>query len=327
MAASSSSSVIGELTALAQDFEVKLDERIREVKRMEEKVSEDREALAAEKAAMHVVGNAHGSDVLQLNVGGRLFTTKRHTLTQVEGSVLAAMFSGRWENSFDMDDAGHVFLDLDPECFAEVLHQLRYLQLTNQSEVSWAKVIAPGGREAYFRAMLDFLGLAKLPAFSPVFSYLHPSIDRIGEDRCVLSSCEGHKWAIGEAVMEAGTYMWGVKIRTLKNNDWMFLGVIASTRPNDNSFSDATSYGWAGSGGQTFSGGVNTSGHGGWSGFHEGDDVTMQFNVDSGVLRMKVARLSSSVFHLTGLRQAQWRVHVNIYNMGDSVSLVSAVQF
>jgi len=316
-----------DLASLAQDLESVLSERMTQVRSLEDQVREDRKQLDEEKSAMAVLGSAKGSDVLQLNVGGRIFTTKRHTLTQVEGSVLEGMFSGRWDSGFDTDDTGRLFLDLDPDCFAEVLHQLRFLQLSGQTEVDWRRVIAPERKEHYFRSMLDFLGLAKLPSFQPVFSFLHPSIGRGAQERHVCSETEGYKWAVGETVMEVGTYMWGFKLRKLKNStNWIYLGVIATTRPVENSFADETSYGWAGNG-ETYSSGVKSAGHGGWTGFEDGDDVTMQFNVDSGVLRMKVARLSSAVFYLTGLRQAQWRVHVNLFGAGDCLELASAVQF
>jgi len=252
--------------------------------------------------------------------------------------VLTGMFSGRWDKSFDLDDDGRIFLDFDPDCFAEVLHQLRLLQLTGQSEVSWHKVLPPERREVYFRAMLDFLGLAKLPAFAANFSFFHPSIARganealgISKGGAVMSPSEGHKWSIGETVMEAGTYMWGFKIHQLRNNNWIFLGVIASTRPVDDSFCDPTSYGWACKGSDSqqnaFVRGVASPGYGGWSGFQEGDDVTMQLNVDSGVLRMKVVRLQQTVFHFTGLHQAPWRIHVNLHGAGDCVELLSSSQF
>ena len=41
------------------------------------------------------------SDVLTLNVGGVCMSVLRHTLNTVEGSMLAARFSGRWDDSLD----------------------------------------------------------------------------------------------------------------------------------------------------------------------------------------------------------------------------------
>lgn len=325
-----------DLGVLVRELEEALGEKLREVRRQEQKVDNERRALADEKVAMAVLGAVNdrppgAGDVLKLNVGGRIFATRRCTLTQIEGSVLEGMFSGRWDRSFDMDDEGRVFLDLDPDCFAEVLHQLRLLQLTFQSEVSWGKVPAPERRDVYFRAMLDFLGIAKLPNFSPLFSFMHSGMLTEQAESTVVSAAEGHKWAVGDSVMEAGTYMWGFRIQVLQNNYWAFLGVISSTRPADKSFFDSTSFGWACTStsysADCYIAGRCVTGYGGWSGFQEGDDVTMQLNVDSGVLRMKVARLQQTIFHFTGLPQGPWRVHVNLFNHGDRVKLLSASQF
>merc|ERR1712216_101693 len=106
------------------------------------------------------------------------------------------MFSGRWEKSFDIDDEGRIFLDFDPDCFAEVLHRLRFAQMSGHRDVDWSKVNAPDRRHAYFRAMLDFLGLARLPgAFHPKFSLFHPSIGRTHNATRVLNPATGHTWA------------------------------------------------------------------------------------------------------------------------------------
>ena len=40
-------------------------------------------------------GARAGSDVVKLNVGGRIVKTRRETLTQFSGTMLAALFSGR----------------------------------------------------------------------------------------------------------------------------------------------------------------------------------------------------------------------------------------
>lgn len=61
-------------------------------------------------------------DVIQLNVGGKLFTTTRATLCTVQDSPLAAMVL-RWELPKDQD--GVLFLDRDPAAFEVILHCLR----------------------------------------------------------------------------------------------------------------------------------------------------------------------------------------------------------
>ena len=52
-------------------------------------------------------------DVIELNVGGEIMATTRSTLCQVEGSLLASMFSGRWEDKLCKDKQRNYFLDLD----------------------------------------------------------------------------------------------------------------------------------------------------------------------------------------------------------------------
>jgi len=89
-------------------------------------------------------------DVLQINIGGTIVTTKRRTLMQVEtiifpasgllslstvtlstyfqapGSFLDCMFSGRWpEESLARDDSDRPFLDLNPDIVVPLINYLR----------------------------------------------------------------------------------------------------------------------------------------------------------------------------------------------------------
>jgi hypothetical protein len=50
-------------------------------------------------------------DVLRFNVGGARIDVLRRTLTSVEGSMLAAKFSGRWDDSLEKDADGNFFID------------------------------------------------------------------------------------------------------------------------------------------------------------------------------------------------------------------------
>lgn len=64
---------------------------------------------------------------LEINVGGRVFTTRRSTLAAVQGSMLAELFGER-STAFltaPRDHDGRVFLDRDAESFAHVLDYLR----------------------------------------------------------------------------------------------------------------------------------------------------------------------------------------------------------
>lgn len=66
------------------------------------------------------------SDVLYLNVGGsKNVAVLRRTLTYFENSMLAAQFSGRWDESLEKDKDGNFFIDQDPNVFLPLLNYLR----------------------------------------------------------------------------------------------------------------------------------------------------------------------------------------------------------
>ena len=65
---------------------------------------------------------AQGSQVV-LSVGGRRFHTSTATLRSKPGTMLAAMFSGRY--GMERDDDGSVFIDRDGRYFEHVLSFLR----------------------------------------------------------------------------------------------------------------------------------------------------------------------------------------------------------
>ncbi|KAA0175477.1 hypothetical protein FNF27_03177 [Cafeteria roenbergensis] len=82
------------------------------------------EAVAAKAKAGCASAAADDPDeVVELNVGGTVFTTLRATLVAFESSRLEAMLSGRWR--VPRDAAGRVFVDRDPALFGRVLAFLR----------------------------------------------------------------------------------------------------------------------------------------------------------------------------------------------------------
>ncbi len=78
---------------------------------------------------------------------------------QIEGSLLASMFSGRWEQSLDHDSQGRIFLDFEPYCFRQILTSLRCRQLrADVEEKTAAPPIEPAKKDAY-NCLVDYLGL------------------------------------------------------------------------------------------------------------------------------------------------------------------------
>lgn len=66
---------------------------------------------------------ASADDTLLLNVGGHLMSVRRQHMTQgegVEGTLLAALFGGCWEDRLIKDDSQRVFVDICPKAFKAV---------------------------------------------------------------------------------------------------------------------------------------------------------------------------------------------------------------
>jgi hypothetical protein len=87
-------------------------------------------------------------EIVELNVGGKHFTTARSTLCRFEGSVLASMFSGRWK--LPIDSKGRYFIDRNPKIFAVVLDFLREPN---------ASIKIPEDDKERFGVDLEFYGL------------------------------------------------------------------------------------------------------------------------------------------------------------------------
>lgn len=74
------------------------------------------------------------SEIIDLNVGGKKFSTYRSTLMKYKNSVFGAMFSGRHE--IQKDKEGNYFIDRDPKKFGIILDFFRN-QIIN--EKIWEK--------------------------------------------------------------------------------------------------------------------------------------------------------------------------------------------
>lgn len=113
-----------------------LDERARELARQEEVLRQEKEQLGqrAEEvqaqetrlqeqvAAMERLHTIQESKI-KLDIGGQIFSTSMQTLRRDEESMLAAMFSGRFELKKEAD--GSYFIDRDGTYFRYILNFLR----------------------------------------------------------------------------------------------------------------------------------------------------------------------------------------------------------
>lgn len=65
----------------------------------------------------------YSSDIVNLNVGGKRFSTSKTTLTQVAETFFTSLLSGRIQSL--RDEHGAIFIDRDPELFSIILNYLR----------------------------------------------------------------------------------------------------------------------------------------------------------------------------------------------------------
>ncbi|CEM30658.1 unnamed protein product [Vitrella brassicaformis CCMP3155] len=88
---------------------------------------------------------ARGDDMLMMNVGGSEWHVSRKHLTEgdgVEGSLLATLFSGKFDNRLMKDDKQRVFVDMDTGAFAAIHQAILAARAVQQAT-------REGGRDGY----------------------------------------------------------------------------------------------------------------------------------------------------------------------------------
>jgi len=66
------------------------------------------------------VENISDNDTVEINAGGKIVAVKRGTLTQIKGTRLEALFSGRWDKKLLRDNSGRIFVDVNGDCFRQL---------------------------------------------------------------------------------------------------------------------------------------------------------------------------------------------------------------
>lgn len=104
-----------------------LEEALGFMKKAYDIMSKEAEDVRKEKEAFESVAkkleHVHFSSTIKVNVGGQHFTTSLQTLTKDTGSMLHAMFSGRFDTKPAED--GSYFIDRDGTNFRYILNYLR----------------------------------------------------------------------------------------------------------------------------------------------------------------------------------------------------------
>ena len=122
-----------------------------------DRLHEEQESIDAMSKKLDQV---HFSSTVKLNVGGQHFTTSVQTLTKDPNSMLAAMFSGR----FDMkpSEDGSFFIDRDGTHFRFILNFLRTGKLTLPEGATFIKELEEEAEFYQIQGLIDALRPTKL---------------------------------------------------------------------------------------------------------------------------------------------------------------------
>ena len=71
-------------------------------------------------------------DLVEINAGGIIIVAKRSTLTQMQGTRLEALFSGRWDKLLQRDSHGRIFIDVNPTCFQAIVDYLNEMMISSK---------------------------------------------------------------------------------------------------------------------------------------------------------------------------------------------------
>jgi hypothetical protein len=146
---------IGNMSALLREKQDELEERAETLKS---------EQAAFDREREKVYGKTLPSDVVELNVGGTPCTVLRRTLCQVEDSMLASRFSGRWDDSLEKDGEGRFIIDQKAGLFDELLTFLR--SMANESAAApllraptfHSETYSHRGDAIHFMRMVEYYG-------------------------------------------------------------------------------------------------------------------------------------------------------------------------
>ena len=127
---------------------------------LKEETSRLRQEQESIDAMSKKLDQVHFSSTVKLNVGGQHFTTSVQTLTKDPNSMLAAMFSGR----FDMkpSEDGSFFIDRDGTHFRFILNFLRTGKLTLPEGATFTKELEEEAEFYQIQGLIDALRAAKL---------------------------------------------------------------------------------------------------------------------------------------------------------------------
>ena len=293
------------------------------------------EALNAEKQRMEAI-EVSDDDIIHLNVGGQKFSTTRATLCQVEGSLFATMFNGRWEDRVKRDKDGVVFFDFNPEHFSWILDYLRVKKISSPENPAVLAEV-PKNQMKNFNTLLEYLGLSDEILPTPPtdvvqnekFNVCSSGITVQENGKVAICSTANQEYVLGENVYQHGIVRFKLKLESFQNNNWIMVGIVkADVIPkNNNSYNCVDSKAWA-------------LGKNGNQGMYENGSLkkydslvnqtkqgdTVELVLDSDAAKFSLHLPTGQQFQIDIPKSQAWRLHVNMGRANDKIRIVEVVQ-
>ena len=319
----SSADLLSKFDELVKQFKQQFNEIVESERA---KMKAEVEAYEAEKLKMNAV-KVSDDDILELNIGGQKITTKRSTLCQVEGSFLASMFSGRWENKLSRDKDGCIFFDFNPQHFLLILEFLRVKKFASPE-----KPKVPEDQAKNFYSLVGYLGLSgvitRLEVGASEKFNLRSNIGvslQEGGKVAVHDSSIGHKYALGENVYKDGVVKLKLKIESFQNNNWMMVGIVNGNvvPKDDNSACWSSSYGCvvgSNSGVGIYKNGLFTTDSALRNQTKQGDIINLVLDCDAAKLSLHLP--TRQQFHIDLPKSQTWRLNIDMFGANDKIRIM-----
>uniref|UniRef100_A0A6U3TM16 TLDc domain-containing protein n=1 Tax=Ditylum brightwellii TaxID=49249 RepID=A0A6U3TM16_9STRA len=131
-----------------------IEQELQSIKEGFDEIEKQKEECMSEYGDMNVDEN----DLLQINVSGKIISVARGVLTQVKGSMLEAMFSGRWENQLMQHEDGFIFLDVNSTCFQAIVDYLVAVKYSSEKKVTYP-THSNQGMDRILQTMMKYYGI------------------------------------------------------------------------------------------------------------------------------------------------------------------------
>lgn len=163
---------------MVSDAATALEEWTKELEEREAKLSEARTAFEVEQRRM-TSDFVKPEDIIPINMGGeKTIKVKRSLLTQVEGSYLASMFSGRWEEQITRDSEGNIFVDESPEVFMSLIEWLRARRYATEEDPATPATM-PQIDKKYEKAWVQMMEYYGLPVEKKMYKVIRVATGNI----------------------------------------------------------------------------------------------------------------------------------------------------